>query len=143
MNTAQKQWVRMIHVAKTKLILDDNQYRALLTGACGLESSKDIKTWKQYESVMAAFVKLGFEYKKTAPKEKRNPDWITWKQEKYIKGLWQLVGRDKSDAALNSFIERITGIAYIDWLMKPQAADVIVALRKMACEQGINPDRKD
>ena len=92
---------------------------------------------------MAAFAKLGFEYKKTAPKEKRNPDWITWKQEKYIKGLWQLVGRDKREAALNSFIERITGIAYIDWLMKPQAADVIVALRKMACEQGINPDRKD
>ena len=64
MNTAQKQWVRMIHVAKSKLNLDDNQYRALLTGACGLESSKDIKTWKQYESVMAAFAKLGFEYKK-------------------------------------------------------------------------------
>lgn len=92
---------------------------------------------------MAAFAKLGFEYKKTAPKEKRNPDWITWKQEKYIKGLWELVGRDKREAALNSFIEHITGISYIDWLMKPQAADVIVALRKMACEQGINPDRKD
>ena len=139
----------MIHVAKTKLNLDDNQYRALLTGACGVESSKDIKNWKQYESVMAAFAKLGFVYKsksykaEIAPQEDRNPEWISEKQEKYIKGLWQLVGRDKRDAALNSFIERITGIAYIDWLMKPQAADVIVALRKMACEQGINPDRKD
>ena len=31
MNTAQKQWIRMIHVAKTKLNLDDERYRALLT----------------------------------------------------------------------------------------------------------------
>lgn len=31
MNTAQKQWIRRIHVAKTKLNLDDESYRALLT----------------------------------------------------------------------------------------------------------------
>ena len=63
MNTAQKQWIRMIHVAKTKLNLDDERYRALLTGACGVESSKEIKTWKQYDAVMASFAKLGFDYK--------------------------------------------------------------------------------
>lgn len=63
MNTAQKQWIRMIHVAKTKLNLDDERYRALLTGACGVESSKEIKTWKQYDDVMASFAKLGFDYK--------------------------------------------------------------------------------
>ena len=149
MNTAQKQWIRMIHVAKTKLNLDDERYRALLTGACGVESSKEIKTWKQYDAVMAAFAALGFDYKTKkyragiAPPEGRNPKWISEKQEEYIRGLWRLVARDKSDKARDSFIERITGTAHIEWLRKYQATDVIVALRKMACEQGINPDRKD
>lgn len=149
MNTAQKQWIRMIHVAKTKLNLDDERYRALLTGACGVESSKEIKTWKQYDAVMASFAKLGFDYKSksykanTAPQEGRNPKWISEKQEKYIRGLWQLVADNKSDKALEAFIERITGSIRIEWLRKYQATDVIVALRKMACEKGINPDRKD
>ena len=149
MNTAQKQWVRMIHVAKTKLNLDDESYRALLTGACGVSSAKDIKTWAQYDAVMAAFAKLGFVYRSKSfgkasnvePQKDRNPEWITEKQERYIRGLWQLVANKKDDNALDSFIERITGIASIHWLKKKNAADVIVALRKMAVAQGINPDR--
>ena len=149
MNTAQKQWVKMIHVAKTKLNLDDEHYRTLLTGACGVESSREIKTWKQYDSVMTAFKKLGFDYKsktkkaEIVPQEERNSEWISEKQEEYIRGLWRLVAENKSDRALNSFIERITGTASIEWLRKYQATDVIVALRKMACDKGINPDRKD
>ncbi len=149
MDKAQRQWIRMIHVAKTKLNLDDECYRALLAGACGVESSKDIKTWDQYGRVMAAFARLGFDRSGTAgrntaePQDSRNPEWLTEKQEKYIRGLWNLVAENKSDAALNAFIERITGLAYIEWLKKKNAADVIIALRRMACRQGINPDRKD
>ena len=149
MNTAQKQWVKMIHVAKTKLNLDDEHYRTLLTGACGVESSREIKTWKQYDSVMTAFKKLGFDYKsktkkaEIVPQEERNSEWISEKQEEYIRGLWRLVAENKSDRALNSFIERITGSSSIEWLRKYQATDVIVALRKMACDKGINPDCKD
>ncbi len=149
MNTAQKQWVKMIHVAKTKLNLDDEHYRTLLTGACGVESSREIKTWKQYDSVMTAFKKLGFNYKsktkkaEIVPQEERNSEWISEKQEKYIRGLWQLVADNKSDRALEAFLERITGTTRIEWLRKYQATDVIVALRKMACDKGINPDRKN
>ena len=149
MNSAQKQWVKMIHVAKAKLNLDDERYRVLLTGACGVESSREIKTWKQYDAVMTAFKKLGFDYKsktkkaEIVPQEERNSEWISEKQERYIRGLWQLVAENKSDRALDAFLEHITGSSSIEWLRKYQATDVIVALRKMACEKGINPDRKD
>ena len=151
MNAAQKKWIRMIHVAKAKLNVDDESYRALLTGACGVSSAKDIKTWEQYDAVMKAFAKLGFVYRSKSfgrasnvePQKKRNPEWITEKQERYIRGLWKLIAKNKSDIALDSFIERITGLASINWLKKKNAADVIVALRKMAAEQGINPDRMD
>ena len=52
-------WVKIIHVAKNQTGLSDEQYRALLSGSCGVDSAKDIKSWAQYRAVMAAFKKLG------------------------------------------------------------------------------------
>ena len=60
LSTAQKCWIRTIHTAKTKLKLSDESYRALLQGAAQINSSKEIKTWVQYDSIMSAFQKLGF-----------------------------------------------------------------------------------
>lgn len=145
LSTAQKCWIRTIHTAKTKLKLSDESYRALLQGAAQINSSKEIKTWAQYDSIMSAFQKLGFNLckQKVDPQSARHPDWLSAKQEKYIRGLWSLVSREKSEQSLNSFVEKITGRGHITWLLKSDAAKVINALRKMAVAQGINPDKKE
>ena len=145
LSTAQKCWIRTIHTAKTKLKLSDEGYQALLQGAAQINSSKEIKTWAQYDSIMSAFQKLGFTLckQKVDPQSARHPDWLSAKQEKYIRGLWSLVSREKSEQSLNSFVEKITGRGHVTWLLKSDAAKVINALRKMAVAQGINPDKKE
>ncbi|MGE5605455.1 MAG: regulatory protein GemA [Bacteroidota bacterium] len=49
----------LIHVAKTKLGLDDDRYRDLLRSTCGVESAKELD-FIQYDKLMKRFRELGF-----------------------------------------------------------------------------------
>lgn len=143
---AQRKWITTIHVAKNKLSLDDDAYRAILSGSAGVSSASEIKTWEQYQSVMAAFRGLGFKLQKASdiePQNKRNPEWITAAQESYIKGLWKLCSREKSAESLDAIVKRLTGTDSLAWLKKKDASKVILALREMAKKAGVNPDCKE
>lgn len=140
--TAQKRWLRLIHVAKSQTGIDDDAYRAILSGSAGVGSAAEIKTWAQFGAVMRAFRNLGFTPRRTQvePQGGRNPLWITARQEYYIRGLWRLVSRSKDDKSLRAFVRRITGADDISFLRKVDAKNVITALRKMAEDAGYNPD---
>lgn len=56
----------LLHVAKTELRLDDDDYRALLYAEAGVESSKDLDL-QGFERVLARFEQLGFRVKRRAP----------------------------------------------------------------------------
>ena len=145
MTPAKTIWIRNIHVAKSKLKLSEEEYRGILNGCAGVDSSSEIKELKQYCAVMAAFKKLGF--KLTSDSEvshrRRNPDWITFNQEKYIRGLWQLVSQKKNEDSLNKFVSRVAGVNHLSFCKKEDATKVIIALRQMAINRGINPDFKE
>lgn len=142
---AQRKWITTIHVAKNKLGLDDDAYRAILSGSAGVSSASEIKTWEQYNSVIAAFKTLGFKMQKASnlTDQRRNPDWITAAQESYIKGLWKLCSREKSEESLDAIVKRLTGTDSLSWLKKKDASKVILALRQMAIKAGVNPDCKE
>ena len=145
---AHKKWTRDIHVAKNRLKLDDEAYRAILSGSAGVESAAEIKNWQQYDAVMTVFRSLGFVMKAPEkpdvdPQEVRQKDMITARQERYIKGLWRLASREKDEKSLRSFVQRLTGAGDVTWLTKNQAGDVILALRKLAASAGFDPDSKD
>lgn len=141
---AKRKWIQTIHIAKSRTGIEDDAYRALLSGCAGVQSAKEIETWEQYNSVMAAFKAFGFRtLRKDVSKGHANPAWISASQENYIRGLWELIAHNKDYPSLRKFIRRITGTDDITWLKKKDAAKVIVALRKMALEMGINPDKKD
>jgi hypothetical protein len=152
MTPAQKKWAQILHVAKRECSLDDTAYRAVLSGAAGVESASDITTWKQYENALAAFKRLGFRVKsKTSKKSnlktpndeggKRNPAWITARQEYYIRGLWDLASRKKDADSLRAMIKRIGGVEDIRFLRKRDAQKVILALRDITGKAGYNPDK--
>lgn len=141
--SAQRKWIQTIHIAKKQTGVSDEQYRAILTGCAGVDSSKEITRWEDYNAVMKAFKTLGFHsVKKTVDDKERNPEWISAKQEKYIRGLWELASRQKDEKALQAFVKRITGSDSLTWLHKKDASKVIIALRQMANDAGFNPDRK-
>ncbi len=149
--TAQRKWIQILHIAKSELSLDDAAYRAVLYGAAGVQSARDIKTWQQYNDVLKAFAKLGFKVnaskaaqsglKKTAPQTGRNGDWISARQEYYIRGLWDLASRAKDESSLQAMLQRIAGVTQIEWISKAHATKVILALRDIAKKAGFNPDR--
>lgn len=150
-SAAQKKWIRILHVAKSECGLDDAAYRALLAGACGVESAGAITTWKQYTAALEAFKNLGFRVKsktgragglkETDTETKRDPAWITVRQEYYIRGLWDLASRAKDEASLRRMVKRIGGVDNIQWLTRENARKVILALRDIAWKAGYNPDR--
>lgn len=142
---AQIKWVQIIHIAKKELALSDEQYHAILMGAIGSESSKDIKNWEQYNAVIAAFKTLGFRPKRAGAKPSaactvRNSDHISYRQEYYIRGLWKLASRKKDERSLRAIVKRIGGVNDITFLSRKDAAKVIQALRDITQKAGFNPD---
>jgi hypothetical protein len=145
----QKSRLAIIHLAKKQLGLDDDAYRAILSGA-GVASSKDIKSEGQFNLIMAAFTNLGFvstgrissvKYKRSAAGT--NPSMISNPQEEYIRGLWVLASRAKDEKSLRRIVKRIGKTDDISFLSRRSASAVILALRDICWKAGFNPDRKE
>lgn len=138
-----KQWIKIIHVAKTKTGIDDAAYRALLAGAAGVESATEITTAQQYKAVMDGFKNLGFKAakKRTVPAQDTRPaHMITARQEYYIRGLWELASRTKDEKSLRALCKKITGVDDLSFCPKSKASGLILVLRDIAAKAGYNPD---
>jgi hypothetical protein len=137
----------IIHVDRKQLGLDEEAYRAILSGA-GVSSARDIATNAQFNTVMDAFARLGFrspgaevKYQRTAAGT--NPAYISGRQEYYIRGLWALASRTRDEKSLRHMIKRIGKTDDISFLPRRAAQAVILALREICREAGYNPDRKE
>ncbi|CEM62202.1 regulatory protein GemA [Treponema pedis] len=142
----RKQKIALIHIAKKELGLNDENYRAILLNA-NINSASEIESEEQFKIIMRAFENLGF--KRTLSnyefKNKRSgggANRLTSKQEYYIRGLWDLASRNRSERSLRAIVYRITGEYDISWLSKKDASKVILALRDICKKAGYNPDTK-
>lgn len=119
--------VRLIHVAKRDLGLDDETYRALLTNCVNKDSTRAM-TVPELERVMARMKQCGFRVKRTIALADDD-------QSKKIRALWLSLHaagavRDSSEFALASFVRRQTGVAALQWLDTAQASKVIESLKQ-------------
>lgn len=133
--------IQLIHIGKNKLGLTDDDYRTFIESLTGEKSCSDMNVF-QLEEVLKKMKKLGFRIKKM-PLRKNEIGRASAAKLRYIKGMWEVCARVKTDVALNNFIKRITGVANIKWLDDPNAQKVILALRKMMIQGGYNPDTKE
>lgn len=130
MESLQKHtWIKLIHIARRQLHLNDEAYRALLYGAAGIESAKELKSTDQFDAIMDAFRILGFRYQRK--KEVTLPNRASRDQIAYIKKLWDLGSRSKTEAGLRHFLQRIAHVDDARFLTKQQAGAVILALQDM------------
>ncbi|MCL2762211.1 MAG: regulatory protein GemA [Treponema sp.] len=144
----QKSRLAMIHLAKKQLGLDDEAYRAILSGV-GVTSAKEIETDTQFNLVIGAFMRLGFlpsghkvnKHRNTVPAA--NPGMISRRQEYYIKGLWALASRVKDEKSLRRMVKRIGKVDDIAFLSRRVASALILALRDICWKAGYNPDTKE
>ena len=134
----RKKLIQLIHVAKSKLQMSDGDYRALLNGVGGKASSAEL-TVAELEQVLRAIKSLGVTVKKL-PVTELDRGLASDAQLAYIKGMWELVSREKTERALNRFVRRITGAVHLRFLNVYSAQKVTLALRSMMIDAGYDPD---
>lgn len=144
METAQQKkqrLIRLLHVAKTQLMMADSDYRALLANlSCGKTSSTKL-TLGELELAVQAMKARGFvittkaqaagkEDLKVRPAHKAVDAQI-----KKIRALWLELHelgevRSPSELSLAKFVKRMTDVDYHGWLDSDNASKVIEHLKE-------------
>jgi phage gp16-like protein len=137
----RKKLIQLIHIGKAKMGMTDDAYRAFLAGVCGRDSAAKM-TIRQMETALKAMRGNGFEQSpnRVTPEEKGR---ATWDQLEYIKGMWAVCARNKSDAALAAFLKRVAHVDALRFLNVELAKKVILALRDMTEKAGFDPDTSE
>ena len=122
--------IGLIHVAKKQLGLTDDQYRALLLWAGGVESAKDLDA-AGFERVMGYLTRLGFKSDWTKRTFGNRPGMASPRQVDLIRELWRDYSGADDDAALGKWLERSYKVSSLRFLDAPAAQKAITGLRAM------------
>ncbi|MBN3006353.1 regulatory protein GemA [Chromobacterium alkanivorans] len=122
--------IRLIHVAKRDLALDDDSYRAILQ-RIGKQASSSKLTIPQLSQVLEYMKQAGFKVRSKAGGRPLAKDC----QSKMIRGIWlELAGmevvRNASEEALATFVKRMAKVDTLQWLSTEQASLVIEHLKE-------------
>lgn len=129
--TLSRKQKAVLHVAKGKLGLSDQEYRQCLIHVADVTSSNDLDK-PGFEAVMGLFEYLGFK-----PLQARGPDFgvragmASFAQIELIRVLWAEYTQDASEAALNTWLLRSFRVSSLRFLKKEQAQKAIAALKMM------------
>jgi len=137
----RKKLIQLVHIGKAKMGLSDDAYRAFLDGVCGKDSAAKM-TVRQLEQTLRTMRKNGFEETPNRVKTEEKGK-ATLEQLEYIKGMWAKCARNKSDAALLAFVDRIARVQALRFLTVHTAQKVILALREMMIKAGFDPDTSE
>lgn len=126
--------IKLIHTAKNKLKLADDNYREILS-SFGVTTSKDLSS-EDAKKVIKIFEQLGFKPFIKEPKHNKlsgRPGMATPKQLRKIEAMWKNseVVKVKTDEALQKFIKRIAGVDHIGWLTNDKVRKVIKAIENL------------
>ena len=126
----KSKYIKLIHIAKTQLNLDDDTYRKLLLTVTKKNSTKDMTIW-ELEKVLDNLKSKGFKVKSS---KKAGRITATEPIHQKIRSLWiELANagavKNRSEKAINAYVKRITGIEVMYWLNTKQAIIVIESLK--------------
>lgn len=136
------QLIRLIHIAKSQLKLDDETYRVLLANAANGKTSCSVMSYQELQDVYSEFQQRGFKrrFNKPATRVKLDSKGRSRAEEiPKIRAIWNtmflhgFVGSD-DELALNAYVKRMTsqlnkgvGVAEVGWL------DGWLAFRVLEC----------
>jgi phage gp16-like protein len=151
MNRAQA--LKLVHVARRDLSMDDAAWRDLLRQKFGVESSKDLDISGLYR-LIEHLKHCGFRVRhavskapgagghKSAGAPARSRPLAGAAQESpgeaaKIRALWLFLAelglvRNRSEAALAAYVKRVTGVDALQWLDGSQTAMIIETLKRWA-----------
>ena len=135
--------IRLIHVAKRDLSLDDDTYRSILLRFGRKESSSDL-TVPELEQVLEHLKRSGFKVrskgkpaKPKAVKAKPSRPLAQDAESKKIRALWLFLHelgavKNPSEEALAAYVKRIAGVDALQWISGEQAERLIETMKKWA-----------
>ncbi|AXE34041.1 gp16 family protein [Chromobacterium phragmitis] len=128
--------IRLIHVAKRELALDDDSYRAILQRIGKQASAADL-TVPELNQVLEYLKRSGFRVRSKAQAATQSRPLAQDEQHKKIRALWLFmhqigVVKNPAESALASYVKRITGRDAMQWLAGDQLEQVIESLKKWA-----------
>ena len=127
----RKLLIKLIHVAKRELAMDDDTYRGILLSIGNVNSSSKLSISK-LELVLEHFKQAGF---KIVPNKAGNLKRANDPQSKKIRALWlQLYDlgavKNPSEYSLSLYAKRITGVSHLSWLSSDQSSQIIETLKR-------------
>ncbi|MFJ7792946.1 gp16 family protein [Pseudomonas sp. NPDC096950] len=133
-NPDRLRYIKLIHVARRELRMDDDTYRMMLAGMKGLggaTSTADLSV-PNLLKVLEQLKQRGFKVRPNAAgkRPKANDE-----QSKKIRSLWLTLHdlgavRDPSEEALAKFVLSMTKVSALQWLTAVQASRVIENLKQ-------------
>lgn len=131
--------IRLLHVAKSQLMMDDGDYRKLLANvSCGKTSSTKLSL-DELELALRAMKARGFVITTKAQQRSGAADIPVFDdaraQMKMIRGLWLELYKmgavhSASELSLARFARRMTGVDYHGWLDVDNASRLIEHLKE-------------
>lgn len=126
--------IKLIHVAKRKLQMADEAYRAALQRAGGADSTKDM-TSAALQRVVDHMKACGFKVRRGVPSPGRRVS--TKPDARKVRALWLFLHelgavRDPSEAALTAYVKRIAKVDDLAWAGGEASHDLIETLKKWA-----------
>nr|WP_283105500.1 regulatory protein GemA [Pseudomonas moorei] len=126
--------IKLIHVARRELRMDDDTYRLMLAGMNGLDgatSTADLSV-PNLVRVLEQLKQRGFTVR---PKNAQQRPMAADGPSRKIRSMWLTLHglgavRDPSEEALAKFVLNMTGVATLQWLTGPQASRVIENLKQ-------------
>lgn len=135
-----------IHIAKKELGFDDDTYRTILQTRYKKDSAAKLTRFEA-EDLINHFKKQGFKVKRSKGETiptKTSPTYEKPMARKVV-AIWinmALAGKvhNGSDAALQSYVKRMTGVDNLAWCDDRQLWKLIEALKKWAKREGVQLD---
>jgi len=120
----------VIHVAKQKLHMAEEAYRALLARVAGVNSSAQLDE-AGFDAVMAEFERLGFRSVKSRTQMGRREGMATPAQVGKIRALWKSYSGSDDDLRLGRWLEKHFHVSHLRFLEGWRAGKAIGVLVKM------------
>ncbi len=130
--------IRLIHVAKRDLALDDDSYRAILLRIGKKTSAADL-TIPELEKVLEHMKRSGFKVRsKVKPAQAKSSRPLAQDAEsKKIRALWLFLHElgavnNPSEEALAAYVKRMVGVDALQWINGEQSERLIETMKKWA-----------
>lgn len=127
-----REQIALIHVAKDRVGMDEDDYRAVLRRVGGVESSRQLDA-AGFTAVMKVFERCGFQSDAARKAFGNRTGMASAGQVQLIRKLWQeFAGAEAADKSLGVWLDRKFKVSSIRFVTAAAAPKVIAALTAMA-----------